>query len=141
MVTGSWTTGQNVILGGLFVQIIFFCFFLGTAITFQRRIAKHPTTESFADVMPWRKHMTALHTSSVLILVRSVIRVAEYIQGNDGFILSHEAFLYCFDGLLMLLVMVVFVIVHPSEINCLLSKGRTMTVKGGLRVCEPSIPN
>ena len=37
--------------------------------------------------------------------------------GNDGYLISHEVFLYVFDALLMLLVSVLFAIVHPSEIN------------------------
>lgn len=77
--------------------------------------------------------MGALYVSSVLILVRSVVRVVEYIQGMDGYILSHEAFLYVFDGLLMFLVLLVFVLVHPSEVNYLLGTG-VMTVRGGWRV-------
>lgn len=80
--------------------------------------------------------MGALYASSVLILVRSVIRVVEYIQGTDGVILSNEVFLYIFDGLLMFSVLVVFVVIHPSEVNCLLGRGHVMTAKGGLTVSE-----
>lgn len=39
------------------------------------------------------------------------------IAGNDGYLISHEVFLYIFDALLMFLVMVIFAVVHPSEIN------------------------
>lgn len=134
--TKSRDTGEGVILGGLFVQIIFFGFFLISAIIFQQRIAKRPTPESIGRYIPWQKHMGALHASSVLILVRSVIRVVEYIQGTDGVILSNEVFLYVFDGLLMFLVLVVFVVIHPSEVNCLLGRGHVVTAKGGLTVCE-----
>lgn len=139
MVTSSKDTGENVILGGLFVQIAFFGFFLMSAIIFQLRISRHPTMESVADYVPWQKHMAALHASSVLILIRSIIRVVEYIQGTEGVILSNEVYLYVFDGLLMFLVMVVFVVVHPSEVNCLLGRGSVMTAKGGLKVCEVSV--
>lgn len=34
----------------------------------------------------------------MLILARSVFRVIEFMQGNDGFIMSHEYMLYIFDG-------------------------------------------
>lgn len=37
--------------------------------------------------------------------------------GNDGYLISHEVYLYVFDAMLMFLVMVIFAIVHPSEIN------------------------
>lgn len=65
--------------------------------------------------------------------------MVEYIQGTEGVILSNEVYLYVFDGLLMFLVMVVFVVVHPSEVNCLLGRGSVMTAKGGLKVCEVSV--
>ena len=139
MVTESKDTGQNVVLGGLFVQIIFFGFFLISAIIFQLRISRRPTSMSVADYVPWKKHMTALHLSSVLILVRSIVRVVEYIQGPEGVIMSNEVFIYVFDGLLMFLVLVIFVVIHPSEVNCLLGRGSVMTAKGGLKVCEVSV--
>ena len=48
-------------------------------------------------------------------MIRSVVRVVEYIQGNDGYILSHEIFLYIFDGTLMFVTIAIFNVVHPSE--------------------------
>jgi hypothetical protein len=39
------------------------------------------------------------------------------LLGNDGYLISHEVYLYIFDALLMFFVMVLFAIVHPSEIN------------------------
>ncbi|KAL2222275.1 RTA1 like protein-domain-containing protein [Thermoascus aurantiacus ATCC 26904] len=129
-------TGRNVIIAGLFVQIVFFCFFLCSALVFQSRISKYPTSQSEAPYIPWRKHMYALHASSLLILIRSVFRVIEYIEGQDGFLMHNEVFLYMFDALLMFLVMVVFIVIHPSEINCLLGKGTLMTQRGGLSLSE-----
>ena len=82
--------------------------------------------------------MYALYSTSVLILIRSIFRVAEYVQGSDGVLLSTEAFIYVFDATLMFLVMAVFVVIHPSEVNCLLGRGRVMTTKGGLKVSEAS---
>ncbi|KAJ5096325.1 RTA-like protein [Penicillium alfredii] len=133
---GSASTGQNVIIGGLFVQIIFFGFFLVSALLFQHRLTSHSTAASVADHYPWRKHLFALHSSSLLVLVRSIVRVVEYIQGTDGFVMSNEVFIYVFDGLLMFVLMVIFVVIHPSEINCLLGRGTSMT-KDGLRITEP----
>ncbi|KAH8692376.1 RTA1 like protein-domain-containing protein [Talaromyces proteolyticus] len=130
------STGTHIIVGGLFLQLIFFAFFLASAITFQRRIQKHPTPESVADYIPWTKHMMALHTSSVVILIRSIFRVIEYLQGQDGSLLSTETYLYIFDASLMFLVMVTFIYIHPSEINCLLGKGHRHVTRGGLALTE-----
>jgi hypothetical protein len=129
-------TGQDIIVGGLFVQIIFFGCFLLCGVLFQIRIRKAPTPESVSDLIPWRKHLTALYAASVLILIRSVFRVAEFIQGNNGFILRHEWFLYLFDSALMLGVMLIFNVVHPSEVKALLRGGRMS--RGGLKLYDVS---
>jgi hypothetical protein len=137
MVTGSSSsssTGQNVIIGGLFVQIIFFGFFLISALVFQQRIRADSAASAVADQYPWRKHMWALHSSSILVLIRSVVRVVEYIQGTYGYVMGHEAFIYVFDGLLMFALMVIFVVIHPSEVNYLLGRGRAVVRMGGLKV-------
>tara|TARA_R110002060_G_scaffold984_5_gene2271 strand:+ start:888 stop:1130 length:243 start_codon:yes stop_codon:yes gene_type:complete len=53
----------------------------------------------------------------------------EYIQGFDGYLLSHEVYLYIFDAVLMLAVMVIVNVVHPSEVIALI-KGGNVAKKG-----------
>lgn len=64
----------------------------------------------------WKKHMYALYFVSGLIMIRSVTRVVEYLQGRGGYIMSHEVFLYTFDATLMFIAVLTFNVVHPSEI-------------------------
>ncbi|KAJ5951717.1 RTA-like protein [Penicillium vulpinum] len=134
----STSTGQNVIIGGLIVQIVFFGFFLISAIIFQQRLSSHATAHAVAEQYPWRKHMWALHSSSILVLIRSIIRVVEYVQGTEGYLMSNEVFIYVFDGFLMFALMVIFVVIHPSEVNYLLGRGKVVTAMGGLKVMEGS---
>lgn len=108
-------TAQNIILGGLFIQVIAFGFFIFVALLFHKRMHANPTYKSTQPDMPWQKHMKVLYSVSLLIMVRSVVRVVEYIQGNDGYILSHEIFLYVFDATLMFIAIAIFNLVHPSE--------------------------
>ncbi|BAE64455.1 RTA1 like protein-domain-containing protein [Aspergillus flavus] len=117
------STGEHVIIGGLFVQIIFFGFFVITAIVFELRMAKKHIGASAEAGRIWRRHMVALYVTSVLILVRSVVRVVEYLDGYDGFLMKHEVFIYVFDALLMFVAMAVLNYIHPSQINCLLDRG------------------
>ena len=117
------STGERVIIGGLFVQIIFFGFFTISAVVFQARIAKSPTGRSKELHNLWHRHMLALYATSILILIRSVVRVVEYLQGYDGYLMKHEAFIYIFDALLMFVTMLVLQYEHPSEINCLVGRG------------------
>ncbi|KAH7248223.1 RTA1 like protein-domain-containing protein [Fusarium solani] len=113
-------SGAKVIIGGLFVQLICFGVFIVIAIAFDRSIRKSPTGRSNSEI-PWKKHMMALYVGSMLIMVRSVFRALEYLQGFDGYLLSHEVYLYIFDAVLMFLVMVLFNWIHPSEITALLN--------------------
>ncbi|PVH81489.1 RTA1 like protein [Cadophora sp. DSE1049] len=106
---------ENIILGGLIIQIIAFGFFVFVAILFHKRMHASPTHKSTQANMPWQKHMSVLYFASILILVRSVIRVIEYIQGSGGYILSHEVFLYVFDAVLMWVAIAIFNFVHPSQ--------------------------
>ncbi|KAG6986632.1 hypothetical protein G7Y79_00075g099040 [Physcia stellaris] len=110
--------GQNIVIGGLIVQILSFGFFLIAAVIFHIRINRHPTNQS--REVPWRRHIKTLYAASILILARSIFRVVEYLQGFSGYLLSHEVFLYIFDAILMLAVMILLNVVHPSEITKLL---------------------
>lgn len=59
--------------------------------------------------------MWALYASCFLILVRSIFRVAEFVEGNDGFIMNREYLLYIFDACLMSLTGIVLAVVYPGS--------------------------
>ena len=105
---------QDVIIGGLGLQIIFFGAFIVVAGIFHFRMVRVRTRS--ASGVPWQRMLYVLYVGSGLILARNVFRIIEYIMGNDGYLLRHEIFPYIFDAALMFGVMVVFGIWHPSEI-------------------------
>jgi hypothetical protein len=112
----SFNLGKNIVIAGLIIQIIIFGFFVVVTALFHVRITKLPTGASVDSRVSWRKHMYAMYFCSALILVRNLIRVVEYAQGNDGFIITHEFMLYVFDSVLMFLVTVVYLVLHPSKL-------------------------
>lgn len=116
------SNGEHVIIGGLFVQIIFFGFFMVTSIIFDLRLLRNPTQASSELSFIWRRHLSALYATSILILIRSVVRVVEYMEGYQGYVMTHEAFIYVFDALLMFVVMLIMIYIHPSQINCLIGR-------------------
>ncbi|RGP62618.1 hypothetical protein FSPOR_9197 [Fusarium sporotrichioides] len=116
--------GSKIIIIGLFVQLIFFGVFIIIAVSFHRAIHQNPTGRSTTG-LPWKKHMMVLYVVSLLIMVRSLFRAIEYIQGNSGFLLKHEVYLYIFDAVLMFLVMLIFNWFHPSEITAILDEKRS----------------
>jgi hypothetical protein len=121
-------TGEKLIIAGLFTQLFFFAvhYRFVTDRPLRRRAASNHqliTSESPSVAarnlagLPWQRHLYNLYVTSGLIMVRSIFRVVEYLQGNAGYLLSHEVFLYVFDAVLMLAVMGLFNWVHPSEIT------------------------
>jgi hypothetical protein len=128
--TSSRTLGERIIVIGLFVQIVFFGFFVLTAALFHIRLnrsqakgASPSSSPTRTANNPWRKHMIALYITSVLILVRSIFRVVEFLQGFDGYLMRYEIYLYIFDSVLMLGVMVVMNWFHPSQVAALIRGG------------------
>ncbi|KAH6967086.1 RTA1 like protein-domain-containing protein [Fusarium venenatum] len=107
--------GAKIIIIGLFVQLAFFGAFLVVAINWHINIVRRPTTRSRIGI-PWQKHLKLLYATGVLIMVRSIFRAVEYLQGDDGYLLAREGYLYVFDALLMFFVMVLFNIMHPAEL-------------------------
>lgn len=108
--------GENVIIVGLFVQILFFGFFIVVSFIFHKRMASNPTTMALGTAIDWQRYLVVLYSASALIMFRCIYRVVEYIQGQTGFLQSHEYFAYSCDAVLMILVMVIFLVYHPSQV-------------------------
>ncbi|KAH6643427.1 RTA1 like protein-domain-containing protein [Truncatella angustata] len=110
--------GEKIIIVGLFVQIVMFGLFVVTAILFHRRQSRYGVHHSSTEhSIPWKKHLWVLYSVSTLILIRSIFRVVEYLQGNKGYLISHEVFLYCFDALLMAAVMAVLLVFYVHDLD------------------------
>lgn len=117
----NFTLGENVILGGLGVQILFFGFFMVIEATYYIRLHRainkteynskviNTDLRSFPNKLNnWRMILICLFVSSIFILIRSIYRVVEFTEGNNGYIARHEWFLYIFDSLMMFLNVVFF---------------------------------
>ena len=122
---------NNIILGGLILQILVFVLFITTALMFQVRMHRRPTAAALDGPLgerngtvsgrlgrlTWKKLMLGLYASSVLITVRNLFRVIEYGTGSDGYLLTREWPLYLFDGLLMVLVLAICIMWYNPEIS------------------------
>lgn len=117
-------TGQWVIVAGLCIQLLFFGAFVLSSFLFHCRILKSPTSQAERTMQAqkaiwprdWRGLLYACYIVSGLILVRSIYRLIEFAQGNDGYLISHEVYLYVFDAAMMFIVMVIMNFFHPSVI-------------------------
>lgn len=116
--------GQKIIIIGLFVQIVMFGLFVLVAVIFHIRYGRMCSTAAAMGShaghseagIPWRKVLWMLYTVSAAILVRSVFRAVEYIEGQDGYPLNHQWTLFVFDSCLMFLATLLFYIrYHPKD--------------------------
>ncbi len=109
--------GEKIIIVGLFIQIFMFGFFLVTTVVFHIRFRRSSGSERQQTLVRWKRHLTVLYVVSAIIMVRSIFRVVEYLQGNRGYLISHEIFLYVFDAVLMALVMAIFFVFYVDDLE------------------------
>ena len=76
----AFKRGENVILGGLILQILVFAVFFVVAGIWHRRLSAIPT--AVAAEVRWEKHVWLLYSASVCITVRNFCRVIEYAMGK-----------------------------------------------------------
>jgi hypothetical protein len=106
-------TGSHIVLIGLVIQIVLFGLFIAVAVVFHLRLRGVPRASS----LPWEKFLWILYTASAFIMIRSIVRVAEFIDGFEGTIIRHEVYLYVFDAIPMAAVMVLFNVWYPSSFS------------------------
>lgn len=104
---GRAKTGSNIVTVGLAIQIAFFGFFIINEIRFSSKVAQ-TCPFHWQLSKKWFFMNMVLLISSVLIMLRSIVRLVEFIQGHNGFIMAHEYFIYVFDAIPMFLVIVTF---------------------------------
>ncbi|EEU43598.1 uncharacterized protein NECHADRAFT_45160 [Fusarium vanettenii 77-13-4] len=123
--------GENIVVGGLFIQIIFFGLFVGASVIFHLRYRRNsmnwPGTRTEGS-FDWQKMMMMLYATSALILIRCVFRIIEYVMGHDAYPLKNEWTLYVFDAVLMAMTMAIFYVWYPSQIQQFQPLGQTEAV-------------
>lgn len=99
---------RDLVLAGLALQIICFILFILVAGVWQYRVQSLPLwKQSEESGLPLGWTLSSLYSIGVLIGVRSVYRLIEYAQGDDGYLNSHEWPSYAFDTILMAIVMAI----------------------------------
>ena len=105
------STGTHIMVGGIVFQMasiaifaLFFCEFL-------RRASKdHGILEQKVKIL-----IAAVTFSCLVIVIRSIYRTAELLQGWTGYLITHEGYFIGLDGVLMFLAVAVFNLVHPGS--------------------------
>jgi hypothetical protein len=107
--------GSRIVLAGLVVQILIFSFFVAIALVLHRRLRANPTRRSHDPSLPWKKFLYILYVASAFVMFRSIVRVAEFVEGFHGTIILHEVYLFVLDAIPMAAVMFIFNIWYPSN--------------------------
>ncbi|KAK6334783.1 hypothetical protein TWF718_010229 [Orbilia javanica] len=106
--------GQWIVVVGLILQVLMFASFAATAFLFHRKMRANGAQIPWFN---WSRVLWVLYAISALILIRSIFRVIEFVEGQDGYLLGHEWTLYIFDSLPMFAVMVMWSYWFPSDIT------------------------
>ncbi|PVH71331.1 RTA1-domain-containing protein [Cadophora sp. DSE1049] len=110
--------GQNILMIGLVLQLIFFGVFLCISLVFFKRMRATPSYHLMPKYgkWPWQAMLKLLLATAALIIFRCVFRIIEFAQGSDGYLMKKEVFIYLFDAAPMLVTQVAFHFVHAADV-------------------------
>ncbi|KAK8159419.1 RTA1 like protein-domain-containing protein [Phyllosticta citrichinensis] len=106
-----------IVLVGLFAQLVALAVFTITCGRMHARLRRSPTTNMCADPgVNWLGYFIVLEVATIMLVIRSIVRGIEFVGGTEGFVGSHEVFIYMFDGVPMLEIMVGFLVLHSIRV-------------------------
>ncbi|PLB55816.1 RTA1-domain-containing protein [Aspergillus steynii IBT 23096] len=113
--------GETIVIAGLAVQLFIFGVFVLVAAVFHYRVRKLGTYTPLTTFpaswrTSWEYMLYAMYAACLLIFVRSIFRVVEFVQGNAGYIMEREYLLYIFDAILMAVQAVFLLLVYPGKV-------------------------
>uniref|UniRef100_A0A0D2YEL1 Protein RTA1 n=1 Tax=Fusarium oxysporum (strain Fo5176) TaxID=660025 RepID=A0A0D2YEL1_FUSOF len=71
--------------------------------------------QGIAQPFIWQRPLVVIYVASALILIRSLFRMIEYIEGHDGELQSKEVYVLVLDAVPMTIASVSLNIFHPSK--------------------------
>jgi len=104
------TTAKAVMLLGLCVALCSFTLFFFLIIYLHLKVLKIKDEED----KKWRIIFYALYASALLIILRSIYRVAEYAGGYHSAIMLNEGLFYGLDALAIFILMCIWCPFHPG---------------------------
>ncbi|KAK3292524.1 RTA1 like protein-domain-containing protein [Chaetomium fimeti] len=112
--------GKAVVLAGLAVQLGALGVFMGVSCGRTHfRLRRDPSRSRAMVADPgvnWLGYFVVMEVAAGMLIVRSAVRGAEFLEGSRGVVMGHEVFVYVFDGVAMLVVMVGFLVLYPARL-------------------------
>ncbi|KAL5490531.1 hypothetical protein ACEPAI_5364 [Sanghuangporus weigelae] len=104
--------GRIILLIGIIVQALSYVMFYFILIHSHRMFSKDDKFDEYN--FPWRL-VHVLHFSSVFIIIRCAYRAVELVQGNNGYLLTHEIFFYMLDTIPLFFATAIYVFFWPGQ--------------------------
>lgn len=108
--------GQIILIAGLITQLSALSLFVFMSWHIYQRIKENKGKFLDSSSITWRRYFRVIEIVTCIMIVRSLVRSIEFLQGQGGYVISHETFIYVFDASLMFLIMVIFLVVHPGRL-------------------------
>ncbi|KAI0892754.1 RTA1-domain-containing protein [Annulohypoxylon nitens] len=110
-------TSKIILISGIITQFVALSFFELQVGFLYKRIKQDLTIILLQDPsIRWQFHFYSIGLVAILLILRAIVRAIEYLQGEGGYVISHESFIYVFDGALMFLVMLIFLVIYPARL-------------------------
>jgi Mn2+/Fe2+ NRAMP family transporter len=109
---GSTTKGTHIMVAGILFQLASIIVF---SVLFSLVIKR--ALRSGSNTLKGRKVQAIIAATVfavVCVVIRSIYRTIELLQGWTGYLITRERFFLALDGLMMVLVAIVFVIAQPK---------------------------
>ena len=135
----SYNTGQALIITGLACQVLLMTIFLFLVGVFLHRIRflksdhfcldYNPKYETLRKRLVFRWYPVVIIASVLFIYVRSVYRLAEFIEPRSGNLQSKEGYFLVLDALMMNVAIWLLTIFHPGYVigKVVIAKARSRT--------------
>jgi hypothetical protein len=134
--------GSNIMIAGLSFQVVTMLAFIIASSDFALRthrqyktrgaaaLSQDPALARMRSTLRFKLFLGALSLASVLILWRSAFRVAELSQGWTGPVMADQGMFVGFEGVLIVVAVLVLNVFHPS-----ICARELFEVGGGLKGC------
>ncbi|KAF2015566.1 RTA1-domain-containing protein [Aaosphaeria arxii CBS 175.79] len=130
--------GNGIIIASLILQLVWFAFFVVVALMFHRSMKLMPTRAASRSEIRWLSYLWTLYIFSFFVMVRSLFRAIEFIEGSDGVLQTTEVYFYIMDSLLMFLAVTYLHWKHPGEIAALLRSEEPECTNGLKLLVKPA---
>lgn len=110
-INGNLDHGANIMLAGVAFQLFSITIFVFCVCDVFYRIHRYRLSAPSESIWPW---LGALVSTTTCICIRCIYRTIELGQGPGGYLLLHETYLIALDAVMMVLLVAISAIFHPS---------------------------